>query len=67
MIKDKFPLLKNVYTRADKYEGDVAISSHRYNKAQFEEFCKLRDVKIGDKKFSFSKTEGEALNEFWQQ
>lgn len=32
MIKEKFPGLKNVYTRADKYEGDVAISSHKVNK-----------------------------------
>ena len=67
MIKDEFPLLKNVYTRSDKYEGDVAISSYKYNKKQFEEFCQLKNEKIGDKKFTFTKTEGEALNEFWQQ
>lgn len=32
MIKAKFDMLKVVYTRADKYEGDLAISSHRMNK-----------------------------------
>ena len=67
MIKDKFPLLKNVYTRSDKYEGDVAISSFKYNKKQFEEFIQLKNCKIGDKKFTFTKTEGEELNEFWQK
>ena len=44
MIKADFPLLKNVYTRADKYEGDVAISSFKYNKKQFDDFCALKDV-----------------------
>lgn len=67
MIKEKFPLIKNVYTRADKYEGDVAVSSHKYNKAQFEELCQVKDYPIGEKKFSFTKTEGETLNEFWQK
>jgi len=33
MIKEKYELLKVVYTRADKYEGDIAISSHKLNKA----------------------------------
>ena len=33
MIKEKFDLLKVVYTRADKYEGDIAISSNKLNKA----------------------------------
>ena len=67
MIKEKFPLLKNVYTRADKYEGDVAISSFKYNKAQFDDLCQVTNYKIGDKKFTFTKTEGETLQEFWQQ
>lgn len=66
MIKEKFDKLKNVYTRADKYEGDIAISSFKYNKKQFDELVSIKDYKIGDKKFSFSQTEGEALNEFWQ-
>jgi len=39
MIKEKFAKLKNVYTRADKYEGDIAISSHKYNKEQFDALC----------------------------
>lgn len=65
MIKDKFDRLKNVYTRADKYEGDFAISSHRYNKKQFEELLDTKDYKVGEKKFNFTKTEGEELNDFW--
>ena len=67
MMKDKFDKLKNVYTRADKYEGDIAVSSYRYSKDQFEELIKLKDVMIGEKKFTFTKTEGEELNDFWQK
>ena len=33
MVKEKFDKLKVVYSRADKYEGDIAISSHRVNMA----------------------------------
>ena len=44
MIKNKFDKLKNVYTRADKYEGDLAISSYKHSKQQFEELIKLENV-----------------------
>ena len=66
MIKEKFAKLKNVYTRADKYEGDIAISSHKYNKEQFDALCQIKDYPIGEKKYTFTKTEGETLSEFWQ-
>lgn len=65
MLKEKFELLKNVYTRADKYEGDIAISSFKYNQKQFDELCQVKDCLIGEKKFTFTKTEGETLSEFW--
>ena len=67
LVKDKFDRLKNVYTRADKYEGDLAISSHKYNPAQFAELLALKDYELGGKKFAFTKTEGEELNDFWQK
>jgi len=32
MVKAQFDKLKVVYSRADKYEGDLAISQHKLNK-----------------------------------
>ena len=32
-IKDNFDKLKVVYSRADQYEGQLAISSHRIDKS----------------------------------
>jgi len=55
-----------VYTRADKYEGDIAISSYKLNKPQFEQLAELKDVDVDGKKYSFSQTQGEELKEFWQ-
>jgi len=45
-----------VYSRADKYEGDLAISRHKLNKAQFDQLANLKDELVGTKKFSFSET-----------
>ncbi len=28
-VKSKFPMLKIVYSRADQFEGDLAVSSHK--------------------------------------
>jgi hypothetical protein len=67
IIKNKFDLIKVVYSRADKYEGDLAISRYRLNKAQYAELSTLKDQLIGNKRFSFKETEGEELNEFWQK
>lgn len=35
LVKENYEKLKVVYSRADKYEGDLAISSHKLNKAQY--------------------------------
>jgi hypothetical protein len=66
MIKEKYEKLKVVYTRADKYEGDIALSSYRLNKEQFAEVAALKDIDIDGKKFSLSETKGEELKDFWQ-
>lgn len=65
MIKAKFELLKVVYTRADKYEGDIAISSFKMNKEQFALLGELKGEDIDGKTFDFSETKGEELKEFW--
>ena len=66
-IKTKFDQIKVVYSRADKYEGDLAISTHKLNKEQFKELANLKDEVIGTKKFFFSETQGEELKDFWQK
>jgi hypothetical protein len=67
VIKTKFDQIKVVYSRADKYEGDLAISRHKLNRAQYDELVQLKDQLIGTKKFSFAETEGEELKDFWQK
>ena len=67
MVSKKFDQIKVVYSRADKYEGDVAISSYKLNKEQYADFSTLKDEEIGGKKFSFSETKGEELKDFWQK
>jgi len=66
-IKANLDQIKVVYSRADKYEGDLAISQHKLNKEQYKQLCALKDVMIGTKKFTFVETEGEELKEFWQK
>jgi len=67
MVKDTYNKIKVVYSRADKYEGDIAISKFKTNKAQLQELIDLKDKDIGGKKFSFSLTLGEELKEFHQR
>jgi hypothetical protein len=33
MVKSNYDKLKIVYSRADKYEGDIAISSYKVHKS----------------------------------
>jgi len=54
VIKEKFDQIKVVYSRGDKYEGDIAISQHKMHKEQFEELAAMKDVLVGDKKFNFT-------------
>ena len=65
LVKDKFDRLKVVYSRADKYEGQMAISSYKYDKEQYEKLTNLVDEEIGGKKFSFKELKDDDLNEFW--
>jgi hypothetical protein len=65
LIKENFDGLKVVYSRADKYEGQIAISSFKHNKAQYKELVALKDREVGGKKFTFSELKDDGLNEFW--
>lgn len=65
MFDEKFDNLKRIYSRADKYSGDIAVSSHEYSKEQFKQLTNLKNVVIGEKKFTFTKTEGQQLKDFW--
>jgi hypothetical protein len=67
LIKTKFDRIKVVYSRADQYEGQIAISSYRVDKAQFETLIALKGEEVGGKKFDFSALKGEPLKDFWQK
>lgn len=66
-IKNTFDRLKVVYSRADKYEGQLAISSYKYDKEQFEKLTSLVDQEINGKKFAFKELKDDELSEFWQK
>jgi len=64
-IKTKFDTLKVVYSRADKYEGQMAISSFKYDKEQYEKLITVVDEEVGGKKFAFTELKDDELTEFW--
>ncbi|CDW75697.1 lupus la [Stylonychia lemnae] len=65
-VKQKNPLLKIVYSRADQYEGDLAISSHKLKQVNLEKLTSAT-LKVQEKNFTFIKTAGEELKDFWQK
>ena len=38
-IKENYDQIKVVYSRSDKYDGHIAVSSHHLNKAQFQKLA----------------------------
>lgn len=65
-IKEKYPTVRIVYSRADPSSGQMAVSTHRQDKEAVEKW--LGDViESDDRKFKFKKLEGDALKEFWQK
>lgn len=65
-VRSAYPKLKLVYSRADQYEGDLAISSHRLKSEDIDRLTS-EIMKIQDKDFNFSRTAGDELKEFWQK
>ncbi len=65
-VKNAFPHLKIIYSRADPLEGDLAVSSHRINNAELAKLSEAK-LKIQGQDFAFSKTAGEELKTFWQK
>ena len=65
VITESFDQIKVVYSRADKYEGDIAVSSFKLDKEQFEKLSIWKNALVGTKKFDFSESTGEVLKEFW--
>jgi hypothetical protein len=63
-VRRDYPRLKVVYSRADQFEGDLALSSHRPNSAELEKLSSAV-IKIQERDFTFSKTLGEDLKSFW--
>lgn len=65
LVKKDFDKVKVTYSRGDKYDGHLAVSTFKSSKQQIEKLSNLKDQKIGDKKFTFSKIDGEELKDFW--
>jgi len=66
-IKEHYDQIKIVYSRGDKYDGHLAVSSHRTNKEQFKALADTKQAMIGSKKFDFAEVKDEDLKEFWQK
>lgn len=65
-VRQQFPTVKIVYSRADYYMGDIAISSHKLKQPTLEKLLASK-VKVQGKEFTFTKTTGEDLKDFWQK
>lgn len=59
-------MLKIVYSRADQFEGDLAISSHKFKQVNLDKLTASK-LKIQERDFEFTKTTGEELKEFWSK
>ena len=68
-VKEHFPKLKLIYTRADSHGGDIALANRKALKVQNKLIAELtaKSLKILGKDFTFSITEGEALEEYWRK
>ena len=64
-VREKFPGLKLVYSRADPHGGHLAFSQLRIKEELIESLVKAK-LRIQEKQFGFKKIDGEELKEFWQ-
>lgn len=65
-VREQTPRLKLIYSRADKHEGDLAFSKFRLKEDVLDDFLKTT-VLVSGRKYTFTRTTGEALKEFWQK
>ena len=65
-MRAKFPALKIVYSRADQFQGDLAISSHKLRPVLLDKLT-AAPLKVQQKAFVFTRTSGEELKDFWQK
>ena len=65
-VRKACPRLKITYSRADQFEGDLAVSSHRINNAELDQLV-AGPLTAQGHQFTFSKTTGEELKSFWQK
>eukprot|EP00826_Nyctotherus_ovalis_P064886 TRINITY_DN9528_c0_g2_i2.p1 TRINITY_DN9528_c0_g2~~TRINITY_DN9528_c0_g2_i2.p1 ORF type:complete len:257 (-),score=106.35 TRINITY_DN9528_c0_g2_i2:472-1242(-) len=62
--KEKYPDRKVLYTRYDKGEGQIIVSSNKQDLTKLTEELK---IKIGDDEFVVKKLEDEKLEKFWAE
>lgn len=67
LVKEEYDKVKITYSRGDKYDGHLAVSTYKSSKQQIQKLSTLQGQLIGTKKFNFAKIDGEDLNDFWQQ
>jgi len=65
-VKEAFPGLKLIYSRMDEHSGHLAFSNLRLKTDLMDELCS-KSVQIQDRPFTFKRTEGDELKEFWQK
>lgn len=65
-IKEEFPALKLIYSRMDEHGGHLAFSQLRIKNDLIDELCSKGST-IQERPFTFEKTSGDELKEFWQK
>ena len=63
-MRKNFPKLKLVYSRADQFEGDLALSTHKLKMSDVDQLTEAK-LQIQGREFAFEKTTGEELKAFW--
>jgi len=65
-IKEEYPGLKLIYSRMDDHGGHLAFSQLRLKHDLMDDLIK-NGAEIQERPFTFEKTTGDELKEFWQK
>lgn len=62
--KAQFPGRKVLYSRYEKGDGQIVVSSYKQDPAKVAEEVK---IKLDDEEFTINKLEGDKLEKFWSE
>jgi len=65
-VKERYPSLKLLYSRADEHHGQFAFSTVKLDKAALEKLMNDK-VESQGRTYTFKKLEGQELKDFWQK